>query len=58
MPSDPLKIEKIIPRMVAKPSNVIHLDGKNDIVVKGGEEFILKNVDDRNGMKYNKLLYN
>lgn len=58
LPNDTLKIEKKIPKkMVALPSNVIHLDGNFDIVVKGGEEHILKGVDDRNGMKYYKLFY-
>ena len=58
LPNNTLKIEKKIPKkMVAMPSNVIHLDGNFDVVVKGGEEHILKGVDDRNGMKYYKLFY-
>lgn len=58
LPNDTLKIEKKIPkRKITLPSNVIHLDGNFDIVVKGGEEHILKGVDDRNGMKYYKLFY-
>ena len=58
LPNDTLKIEKKIPKKkIAMPSNVIHLDGNFDIVVKGGEEHILKGVDDRNGMKYYKLFF-
>lgn len=58
LPNDGFKIEKKIPkRMVAMPSNVIHLDGNFDIVVKGGEENIMRGVDGRNGMKFYKLFY-
>lgn len=58
LPNDGFKIEKKIPkRMVVMPSNVIHLDGNFDIVVKGGEENIIKGVDGRNGMKFYKLFY-
>ena len=58
LPDDTLKIEKKIPkRSISMPSNVIHLDGNFDIVVKGGEDHILKCVDERNGMKYYKLFF-
>lgn len=58
LPDDTLKIEKKIPkRSISMPSNVIHLDGNFDIVVKGGEDHILKGVDERNGMKYYKLFF-
>lgn len=58
LPSDTLKIEKKIPqKKITLPSNVIHLDSNFDVVVKGGEEHILKGVDNRNGMKYYKLFY-
>lgn len=58
LPNDGFKIEKKIPkRMVAMPSNVIHLDGNFDIVVKGGEENIIQGIDGRNGMKFYKLFY-
>jgi hypothetical protein len=58
LPSDTLKIEKKIPKKkIAMPSNMIHLDGNFDIIVKGGEENILKGVDSRNGMKYYQLFF-
>lgn len=58
LPSDTLKIEKKIPKKkIAMPSNMIHLDGNFDIIVRGGEENILKGVDSRNGMKYYQLFF-
>lgn len=58
LPTDNLKIEKKIPKkIIAMPSNVIHLDANFDIVIKGGEELILKGLDERSGMKYYKLFY-
>jgi hypothetical protein len=58
LPNEGFAIEKKIPKkMVAMPLNTIHLDGNFDIVVKGGEEHIMKGTDNRNGMKYYKLFY-
>lgn len=58
LPGDTLKIERKIPKKhISMPANTIHLDGNFDIVVKGGEDHIVRGVDESNGMKYYKLFF-
>lgn len=58
LPDDTLKIERKIPKKhISMPANTIHLDGNFDIVVKGGEDHIVRGVDESNGMKYYKLYF-